>query len=81
MRLLPLIVLSFMIAAGPALGATTKDTSALPSIAKQVAGSKRMDGFFDLYWDGNQGRLYLQIDNLLNDKSIINPDKFDKIHD
>jgi hypothetical protein len=63
MRLLPLIVLSFMIAAGPALGATTKDASALPSIAKQVAGSKRMDGFFDLYWDGNQGRLYLQIDN------------------
>ena len=63
MRLLPLIVLSFIFAAGPGLGATTGDTSALPTIAKQVSGSKRMDGFFDLYWDGNQGRLYLQIDN------------------
>ncbi len=62
MRLLPLIVLCLLTAAGPALAAPAKDASALPTIAKHSAGSNRMDGFFNLYWNDKQGRLYLQID-------------------
>ena len=32
------------------------------TIADKVAGAQRMPGYFDLYWDGNEGRLWLEID-------------------
>ena len=33
-----------------------------PSIADKTAGLERLDGFFDIYWDDNTGKLYWEID-------------------
>ena len=33
-----------------------------PSIADKTAGMERLDGFFDVYWDENTGKLYWEID-------------------
>jgi Met-zincin/Domain of unknown function (DUF5117)/Domain of unknown function (DUF5118) len=40
-------------------GATAK---AMPTIAEKTAGMKEMPGYFNLYWDANQGKLWLEID-------------------
>jgi hypothetical protein len=55
------MILAMVLGAPPALAAAAKDT-APPSIAKQVAGNQRMEGFFDLYWDDAKGKLYLKVD-------------------
>jgi len=34
---------------------------ALPSIADKTAGMQRMDGFLPLYWDADQGQLWMEI--------------------
>ncbi len=33
-----------------------------PSIAEKVAGAQKFPGYFDLYWDAKQGKLWLEID-------------------
>ncbi len=33
-----------------------------PSIADKTAGMERLDGFFNVYWDENTGKLYWEID-------------------
>jgi hypothetical protein len=35
-----------------------------PDFASQLAGYESLEGFFDMYWDENQGRLILRIDQL-----------------
>jgi len=35
---------------------------ATPSIATKVAGARALPGFFNLYWDEKQGKLWLEID-------------------
>lgn len=34
----------------------------MPSIAERTDGSTHMDGFFPLYWDASDGRVYLEIE-------------------
>lgn len=36
----------------------------LPSIADHTAGMEAMQGFFDLYWDEGEGKLYMQFDDM-----------------
>ena len=33
-----------------------------PSIAEKTAGMERLEGFFDIYWDDETGKLYWEID-------------------
>src|SRR5580704_1722677 len=33
-----------------------------PSIAEKVAGAQKFPGYFNLYWDAKQGKLWLEID-------------------
>src|SRR5689334_24059848 len=34
----------------------------IPSVAKKVAGLTALPGFFNLYWDEKEGKLWLEID-------------------
>src|SRR4051812_36565407 len=34
----------------------------MPSIAAKVAGARALPGFFNLYWDDKEGKLWLEID-------------------
>lgn len=43
---------------------TVTTAASLPSIAEAVGDAMRMDGYFDLYWDADAGRLYWEIDQL-----------------
>ena len=36
----------------------------LPSIADRTAGTTKMEGFFNLYWDDSTGKMYWEIDKL-----------------
>jgi hypothetical protein len=40
----------------------TPPTSSTPSIAEKVAGARAIPGFFNLYWDEKDGKLWLEID-------------------
>jgi uncharacterized protein DUF4953/uncharacterized protein DUF5117 len=42
--------------------ATPGGPSLLPSIAAKVAGARALPGFFNLYWDDRDGKLWLEID-------------------
>ncbi len=39
-----------------------RDTAAPPSIEARTEGMARMEGFFDLYWDEREGKLFWEID-------------------
>jgi len=47
-------------ASGPA--ARPPQQPPLPSIAEKVAGARSLPGFFHLYWDDKDGKLWLEID-------------------
>ncbi|MFQ5792324.1 MAG: hypothetical protein ACE5JI_17790, partial [Acidobacteriota bacterium] len=34
----------------------------LPAIEEKTSGMDHMEGFFDLYWDGSTGKLFLELD-------------------
>src|SRR5262249_43815723 len=36
--------------------------TATPTIAKKPAGTQKLPGYFNLYWDAKQGKLWLEID-------------------
>jgi hypothetical protein len=38
------------------------DASQTPSISEKTAGAKKFPGYFNLFWDAKQGRLWLEID-------------------
>ena len=52
------LVLGFVAPAEPA-GVAQEE---LPSIERKTEGMRRLDGFFDLYWDQATGRLFWEID-------------------
>ncbi|WP_428384895.1 zinc-dependent metalloprotease [Nevskia ramosa] len=50
------------IAAAPsAVAASEKSAQGLPSIATKTKGTQRFDGFLPLYWNSDEGKLYLEI--------------------
>jgi hypothetical protein len=68
-RSLPLISLALVMscATAPARApaprpAPTPQKPPLPSIAEQIVGAKALPGFFNLYWDEKDGKLWLEID-------------------
>ncbi|MGB2624495.1 MAG: zinc-dependent metalloprotease [Candidatus Acidiferrum sp.] len=38
------------------------DASKTPTIAEKTAGAEKLPGYFNLYWDAKQGKLWLEID-------------------
>jgi hypothetical protein len=48
------------VVAAPADG-KGQDTAALPSIAAKTRGLQRLDGFMPLYWNADEGKLYLEL--------------------
>ena len=38
------------------------ETPQTPTIAEKTAGAQKLPGYFNLYWDGKQGKLWLEID-------------------
>jgi hypothetical protein len=58
---LPLFVLCFLFLPSDCLAAHP-DTAQTPTIAEKVAGAQKLPGYFNLYWDAKQGKLWLEID-------------------
>ena len=48
-------------AASGAAGASP-ETAQTPTIAEKTAGAQKFPGYFNLYWDGKQGKIWLEID-------------------
>src|SRR5690242_16171295 len=42
--------------------ANTEKTVTTPAIAEKTSGMQKMPGYFNLYWDAKQGKLWLEID-------------------
>ena len=38
------------------------ETPATPTIAEKTAGAQKLAGYFNLYWDAKQGKLWLEVD-------------------
>src|SRR2546427_6250985 len=38
------------------------ETTQIPTIAEKTAGAQKLPGYFNLYWDAKQGKLWLEID-------------------
>lgn len=55
------IVWAAVVAAPSAAAAPEKSAQGLPSIAAKTKGTQRFDGFLPLYWNGDEGKLYLEI--------------------
>src|ERR1700722_20917844 len=42
--------------------ASVDDAKPSPTISEKTAGALKMAGYFNLYWDAKQGKLWLEID-------------------
>jgi Met-zincin/Domain of unknown function (DUF5117) len=42
--------------------AANPDAAQTPTIAEKTVGAQKFPGYFNLYWDGKQGKLWLEID-------------------
>jgi hypothetical protein len=58
-RCLLLILLSCMVLRS---AAARPETPPAPTIAEKTAGTQKLAGYFNLYWDAKQGKLWLEID-------------------
>src|SRR6202795_4608247 len=56
-----LFVLCFLLRPSACLAAYP-DASQTPSISEKTAGAQKFPGYFNLYWDAKQGKLWLEID-------------------
>jgi hypothetical protein len=57
-----LSVLIVAVCAGPVLAQSHADAGQTTSIAEKTAGAQKMPGYFNLYWDAKQGKLWVEID-------------------
>jgi len=62
-RASPLLVLSLALF-GAFVGAGEIRAQDVPTIAEHTEGMTPLEGFFDLYWDEDTGRMYLSVDEL-----------------
>ncbi len=46
----------------PGLSRGSPDAVQTPTIAEKTAGAQKLPGYFNLYWDAKQGKLWLEID-------------------
>jgi hypothetical protein len=61
------ILCALILATGAALAVNAsagraEEAKKTPSIAEKTAGTEKMPGYFNLYWDAKQGKLWLEID-------------------
>ncbi|MGB6900807.1 MAG: zinc-dependent metalloprotease [Candidatus Acidiferrum sp.] len=47
------------------------DASKTPSITEKTAGAEKLPGYFNLYWDAKQGKLWLEINKSQWDKEFL----------
>jgi hypothetical protein len=50
------------LASSASAGAAARPDTPTPSIAEKTAGAQKLAGYFNLYWDAKQGKLWLEID-------------------
>ena len=61
-RMLGILIIGGL-AANAACGAQARpDAAQTPTIAEKTAGAQKLAGYFNLYWDAKQGKLWLEID-------------------
>ena len=58
------LALATLAAAAMLLSSTVVQAQALPTIEETVSGSTLMEGYFNLYWNEAEGKLYWEIDKL-----------------
>src|SRR5438132_11691869 len=51
-----------MVSAASGVAATRPETPQTSTIAEKTAGAQKLPGYFNLYWDAKQGKLWLEID-------------------
>src|SRR5437879_12424245 len=51
-----------MVSAASGVAAARPETPQTSTIAERTAGSQKLAGYFNLYWDAKQGKLWLEID-------------------
>ena len=56
------LLLSFALGLVTASAAASPDSTQTPSIADKTSGMQKLGGYFNLYWDAKQGKLWLEID-------------------
>ncbi len=61
-RTFPLFALAGVMLITPSLTAAADDATQTPTISAKTATAKKLPGYFDLYWDAKQGKLWLAID-------------------
>src|SRR6267378_247655 len=54
--------LILMVSAASGVAAARPETPQTSTIAEKTAGAQRLSGYFNLYWDARQGKLWLEID-------------------
>jgi Met-zincin/Domain of unknown function (DUF5117) len=58
--LLPFLLIAILVA--PCLAAAADDAAQPATIVAKTAGTQKLPGYFDLYWDAKQGKLWLVVD-------------------
>src|SRR5579871_1514948 len=56
------VMLSLVFFAAPAGLRAQAAASAMPSIAEKTKGGEKLPGYFNVYWDAKQGKLWLEVD-------------------
>ncbi|HJX97171.1 MAG TPA: DUF5118 domain-containing protein, partial [Candidatus Acidoferrum sp.] len=56
-----LLLLGFLCSPFTAVAAI-RDAAQTPTIAEKIAGAQKLPGYFNLYWDAKQGKLWLEIE-------------------
>src|SRR2546423_10354776 len=51
-----------MVSAASGVAAARPETPQTSTIAEKTAGAQKLPGYFNLYWDAKQGKLWLEID-------------------
>ena len=54
--------LILMVSAASGVAAARPETPQTSTIAEKTAGAQKLPGYFNLYWDAKQGKLWLEID-------------------
>jgi len=62
LKLLRWLLLSFALGLMAASAAASPDSTQTPSISEKTSGMQKLGGYFNLYWDAKQGKLWLEID-------------------
>ena len=62
LKLLRWLLVSFALGLMAANAAASPDSTQTPSIAEKTSGMQKLGGYFNLYWDAKQGKLWLEVD-------------------